>query len=122
MKLSGILQVWPGGTHYPDFLNPATQAYWEGELREFHKALPYDGIWIDMNEASNFCTGEVCRFPDNSTGSNLYHLAGITGTASSNTVTSICLLTWHLQLAVMVGNKRKYLGHLKAKSNVKAMQ
>ena len=57
------MQVWPGPTYYPDFLNPRTQGYWERELRDFHRLLPFDGLWIDMNEAANFCTGEVCTVP-----------------------------------------------------------
>lgn len=58
-------QVWPGPTHYPDFLHPESQDYWTDNLLKFFKAAPYDGLWIDMNEVSNFCNingkGQVCE-------------------------------------------------------------
>lgn len=53
-------QVWPGATHFPDFFNPAAQEWWTRHMGEFHERLPFDGLWIDMNEISSFCTGEVC--------------------------------------------------------------
>eukprot|EP00892_Ulva_mutabilis_P001883 jgi/Ulvmu1/11696/UM008_0106.1 len=62
-------RVWPGAVHFPDFLNPATHSYWEGQLREFHRLATWDGIWIDMNEPSNFCTGDVCSAEDTPEGS-----------------------------------------------------
>jgi alpha-glucosidase len=26
-------------------------------VSDYHKKIPFDGIWIDMNEVSSFCTG-----------------------------------------------------------------
>ena len=51
--------MWPGPVHYPDFLFPPTAQYWRRQLAAFRALVPWDGLWIDMNEASNFCTGEV---------------------------------------------------------------
>lgn len=57
-------QVWPGPTYFPDFLNPNAQSYWTDQFEDFHASLPIDGVWIDMNEVSNFCNsdgaGQVC--------------------------------------------------------------
>ncbi|RAH43585.1 putative alpha-glucosidase [Aspergillus brunneoviolaceus CBS 621.78] len=50
--------VWPGVTVYPDWFNPDTQDFWNAQFAEFFNAtagVDIDGLWIDMNEASNFC-------------------------------------------------------------------
>lgn len=50
-------RVWPDfPTVFPDFLKPETQQWWSGELKIFHEKVPYDAIWIDMNEPANFGT------------------------------------------------------------------
>lgn len=63
MELGLCMQVWPGVTHFPDFLSKEGVKYWGQQLQAFHEMVPYDGLWIDMDEASNFCTGDVCHMP-----------------------------------------------------------
>lgn len=55
--------VWPGNTYYVDFNNPKSFAFWEQGLRNISLA-PYNGpepsgIWLDMNEFSDFIWGEI---------------------------------------------------------------
>uniref|UniRef100_A0A669Q1Q0 alpha-glucosidase n=2 Tax=Phasianus colchicus TaxID=9054 RepID=A0A669Q1Q0_PHACC len=50
-------EVWPGETVFPDFTNPECTSWWVEECRLFYNTVPYDGIWIDMNEVSNFVQG-----------------------------------------------------------------
>jgi alpha-glucosidase len=50
--------VWPGVAAFPDWFHPDTQAYWNTEFLTFFDAdtgVDIDALWIDMNEASNFC-------------------------------------------------------------------
>ncbi|XP_035866867.1 putative maltase-glucoamylase-like protein FLJ16351 [Phyllostomus discolor] len=55
---------------FPDFLRNSTAAWWKREIGELYtnpreptKSLKFDGLWIDMNEPSNFVDGSVggCR-------------------------------------------------------------
>ncbi|XP_032896705.1 lysosomal alpha-glucosidase-like [Amblyraja radiata] len=60
-----IGKVWPGLTAFPDFTNPDTHQWWFENLLQFHKAVPFDGLWIDMNEPSNFVEGSESGCPSN---------------------------------------------------------
>ncbi|NXA43466.1 LYAG glucosidase, partial [Eudromia elegans] len=60
-----IGKVWPGPTAFPDFTNPETREWWYDMLKEFHEQVPFDGLWIDMNEPSNFVEGSQEGCPSN---------------------------------------------------------
>lgn len=45
--------VWPGMTHFPDFLNPDARR-WFGEQYRFYTEQGIEGFWNDMNEPAIF--------------------------------------------------------------------
>lgn len=54
-KEGGLFQagVWPGMTHFPDFLDPEARS-WFGSQYRFYTELGIEGFWNDMNEPSIF--------------------------------------------------------------------
>jgi alpha-glucosidase len=62
---SSLLGVqWPGAAVWPDWFHPNTQKWWTSEIQNaFSKdtGIDLDGIWVDMNEASNFCQNKDCN-------------------------------------------------------------
>lgn len=52
-----IGRVWPNDAVYPDWFNKDAAGVWQGGIDDLFAALPFDGLWLDMNEASNFCNG-----------------------------------------------------------------
>ncbi|MDD6022843.1 MAG: glycoside hydrolase family 31 protein [Oscillospiraceae bacterium] len=52
-----VAVVWPGRTHFPDFLNPEARA-WFGEKYRFLLDQGIEGFWNDMNEPAIFFTPE----------------------------------------------------------------
>ena len=55
-----IIQVWPGDTLIPDFLNPNTTFFWQYGLKKYKDLVYYDGIWFDMNEVAGLDRGAKC--------------------------------------------------------------
>ena len=62
-------KVWnPKTSVFPDFSNPLTDLYWSRLMQDYHEKVPFDGIWIDMNEPANMVHGELkLGCPKNST-------------------------------------------------------
>ncbi|HUM76723.1 MAG TPA: glycoside hydrolase family 31 protein [Fervidobacterium sp.] len=50
-----VAAVWPGLTHFPDFLNSNVRTWW-GEKYKFFTDMGIRGIWNDMNEPAVFYT------------------------------------------------------------------
>jgi alpha-glucosidase len=48
-----IGDVWPGKVAFPDFSNPVTRKWWGKLIDNWHQE-GVAGMWIDMNEPSNF--------------------------------------------------------------------
>uniref|UniRef100_A0A8C9N3C3 alpha-glucosidase n=1 Tax=Serinus canaria TaxID=9135 RepID=A0A8C9N3C3_SERCA len=58
-------EVWPGETVFPDYTSAEATDWWANECKLFHDMVPYDGIWIDMNEVANFVQGSKKGCADN---------------------------------------------------------
>jgi len=49
---------WPGAVAWPDWFAPNTEKWWTDQFKTFFNpdsGVDIDGVWVDMNEASNFC-------------------------------------------------------------------
>ncbi|KAJ8583907.1 hypothetical protein M405DRAFT_827759 [Rhizopogon salebrosus TDB-379] len=50
-------QVWPGYTVYPDWFSENILSVWTEGLQNWSDmGVEFSGIWLDMNEASSFCS------------------------------------------------------------------
>ena len=56
----------PGRTTFVDFFHPNASQYWQDMLNTLYQKVKFSGIWLDMNEYSNFCNGP-CNTPTNPT-------------------------------------------------------
>jgi alpha-glucosidase len=53
---------WPGFSVWTDFLVPQGQQFWTEGLTGWYEDIQYDGIWIDLSEASSFCVGSCGQY------------------------------------------------------------
>ncbi|BHF72636.1 hypothetical protein SprV_0401570400 [Sparganum proliferum] len=71
--------VWPGETVYPDFLKNETYEWWFQLAKDFREKVPYDGLWIDMNEPANFNAGSLTGCEASNSLDNPPYVPPITG-------------------------------------------
>eukprot|EP01135_Chromosphaera_perkinsii_P011775 Nk52_evm21s2496 gene=Nk52_evmTU21s2496 len=51
-------KVWPGAAAYPDFVySEKARNFWMEEIAKLYESVPFDGLWLDMNDPSDFCHG-----------------------------------------------------------------
>nr|XP_056710819.1 lysosomal alpha-glucosidase [Euleptes europaea] len=79
-------KVWPGPTAFPDFTNPQAQQWWHDMVKDFHNQVPFDGMWIDMNEPSNFVEGSLDGCPDNNLENPPYVPGVLGGSLKTHTI------------------------------------
>lgn len=48
---------WPGFSVRPDWFSPGGQSFWTESLVGWYQDIQFDGIWLDLSEASSFCVG-----------------------------------------------------------------
>lgn len=48
---------WPGLSVFPDFLTSSARQFWTEQITAFHQKLAFDGFWLDVSDATSFCTG-----------------------------------------------------------------
>ncbi|XP_060598146.1 sucrase-isomaltase, intestinal-like [Ruditapes philippinarum] len=66
--LGYVSHVWPSGKSvFPDFFKKETQDLWSKLIVKHRNVVPFDGMWIDMNEPANFGTNleKPWNWPDN---------------------------------------------------------
>ena len=66
-------KVWPEYTHFVDFFHPKSEAYWAKWLDVLYDMVNFDGIWLDMNEAANFCDGQCTAETEGTVRDTIYN-------------------------------------------------
>jgi len=56
-KKSLVGLVWPGPAVFGDFYHPYMEGVWINGYKRLDSLVKFDGIWLDMNEVANFCSG-----------------------------------------------------------------
>lgn len=77
-------RVWAGMSLYPDLLHPNISQFYDSVIDQFYSDIEIDGLWLDMNEFTNFCNG---RCDSNIVDPFVKNLIYIPGNRDLNTMT-----------------------------------
>ncbi|KAM6939968.1 lysosomal alpha-glucosidase [Xenentodon cancila] len=110
-------KVWPGLTAYPDFSDEVTHEWWYDNLLKFHEKIPFDGLWIDMNEPSNFLDGSTNGCPSNNLENPPYTPGVLGGLLRAKTA---CATAQHKQS--LHYNLHNLYGLMEAKASASALK
>jgi len=55
---AAVMKVWPNNTVFLDWFNDEVVNVWNEGLKDLYEQIPFDGLWLDMNEVTGFCNGE----------------------------------------------------------------
>ncbi|XP_078521078.1 lysosomal alpha-glucosidase-like [Lissotriton helveticus] len=111
-----IGKVWPGLTAFPDFTNPETHQWWLENLQQLYSKVPFDGLWIDMNEPSNFVDGSTDGCPAGEFDNPPYTPAVLGGTLYAKTLCASAQ-----QKASLHYNVHNLYGLMEAKATASAL-
>lgn len=53
-----MTHVWANNTVFLDFFSDDSAQVWNAGLAALYDLVPYDGLWLDMNEIGAMCDGE----------------------------------------------------------------
>lgn len=82
-------KVWPGFVSFIDFYHPDATAYWYDHMSSFYDKIPFDGLWIDMNEIASFCDGH-CILDISANGDNIDYNAAYYDSDNESFFECIC--------------------------------
>lgn len=86
-----IGKVWPGNVTFPNFIDSSTIEWWRQNIDDFHNQIPFDGLWIDMNEPSDFYDGSINGCPDDPLETPLFIPLHISERGETLRVKTICM-------------------------------
>ena len=63
-KYNGALvsKVWPDHAVFIDWFHDDAYSVWSTGLTDLYASVPFDGLWLDKNEATTKCDGECPEF------------------------------------------------------------
>ena len=71
-----LAHVWPEYGAFVDYLHPKASDFWGQGLQALYDQVPYDGLWLDMNEPANFCLDSDKNFVGECYPNNMFNSIG----------------------------------------------